>query len=83
MKSEFAKFRRSLSNHPGVSVATLMVLAGATAGATGRMAESGHLIAGMLIGAGICGLFWIPVIWTAWTLRGQYNETKDAARHDD
>lgn len=70
--SELAKFRRSLANHPGLSFAGLMTLAGATSGATGRMAESGHMLAGVLFGAGVAGLSWVPVLWTAWTLRHQY-----------
>lgn len=66
--TEFAKFRRSLASHPGLTYATMMMIAGAAAGLNNPH-SAGHEIKAMCIGAAAMGLFWIPVLVTAWQMR--------------
>lgn len=46
-------------------IATALLFFGFAAGAKGD-----HWFWGGMIGAGIMSIFWIPVLWTAWKLRG-------------
>lgn len=71
--SNWQMFLRSLANHPGHSVVIVLMTTGAIAG---LMAKD-HQTERALLGAGIFALFWVPVIWTAWTLRKQYDDNKE------
>lgn len=55
MASEMRKFWRSLKRHPGVLSAAAMTLFGFAVGGWG--------------GAVIAGLYWVPVLLTAWEMR--------------
>jgi hypothetical protein len=55
-------WRRALSRHPGVMPATVFTGMGTVAGA-----ERG--LAGAIAGGAVLSVFWIPVLWTAWTMR--------------
>lgn len=61
--TELQKYRDSLKHHPGVPVAILCQFLGFLAGTTGE-----HWFLNGLIGAGIMSFYWIPVLWTAWTM---------------
>lgn len=56
-KSEFYKYTESLIRHPGVPIATVLLLFGFLAGGFG--------------GAAIMAVFWIPVLLTAWGMRNK------------
>ena len=71
--SDWQMFKRSLANHPGHGVVIVLM---ATAAIAGLMAKD-HQTERALLGAGIFSLFWITVIWTAWTLRKQYDDNKE------
>ena len=73
--NDWKLFKLSLKNHPGVDVASWLTVAGILAGATGEHAKN-DIWMSMMIGGLAMSIFWIPVIWTAWTLRGQYETDK-------
>lgn len=57
----------SLRNHPGVPVVFLMHAMGFLAGMSRRGGGDNFFYA--LMSAGAMSIFWIPVLWTAWTAR--------------
>lgn len=62
--SEIQKYWRSLKRHPGVPIATALMVLGFFAGAKGdEWALRG------LIGAAVMCVFWVPVLLTAWYTR--------------
>lgn len=63
--SEFKKFKRSLANHPGLWIATACSTMGFLAG---LRREDGDFTTA-LIGAAVMSILWVPVLWTAWTMR--------------
>lgn len=69
--TEWKKFTRALRNHPGVAVAFAMNGLGFVAGAT-RLHEPSGVIGGFF-GAAVTCIFWMPVLWTAWTGRNGYD----------
>lgn len=61
--NEMQKYAKSLGRHPGVPFATIFLILGFIAGT-----QRDGVLGGM-IGAGIMSIFWVPVLWTAWTMR--------------
>lgn len=55
----------SLRNHPGVPVVFLMQAMGFLAGMMRR--GGGDNLFYAVMSAGAMSIFWIPVLWTAWT----------------
>lgn len=62
--SEWQKFKNRLRTHPGVPIATALTIIGFVAGAKG---EQWYI--GGAFGAAVMCIFWVPVLWTAWTMR--------------
>lgn len=63
--TEFKKFAKSLKSPPGVPVASAFVVFGFIFGA---LAGDDWLFSGMRTAEVMC-IYWIPVLWTAWTNR--------------
>lgn len=61
----------SLRNHQGVQVVFLMHTLGFVAG---LMREGGDKLFYATLGAAAMSVFWLPVLWTAWTGRKQYQQ---------
>lgn len=71
--SEWKKFCRSLSAHPGKPIALILTCLGALAG-LGNKHSVGHELAYMAFGACVMSLYWVPVLITAWQVRHRYDE---------
>ena len=67
MASEMRKFWRSLKRHPGVLSAAAMTLFGFAVGGWG--------------GAVIAGLYWVPVLLTAWEMRDRAEGSDDGLQN--
>lgn len=65
------QYSRSLKRHPGVPLASFFTVMGFIAG----VQRTGNWLSGGLFGAAMLSVFWVPVLWTAWTLR-ELNDEK-------
>jgi hypothetical protein len=68
MKQELSKFWKRLNNHPGVTFVIALQMLGVIAGLMSKQGDTGLRA---LLGFSIMSVFWIPVIWTAWTDRNR------------
>lgn len=72
MKSNWQLFKLSLKNHPGVDIAIVLPLIGALAGVANKNMSSWWM--GALVGGGVMCIVWVPVLYTAWDMRHQYQD---------
>jgi hypothetical protein len=74
--TEWQAFRRSLSDHPGVTAGWLwpLLVLGAVTQRKDFAGFGTFSAAGWCALATVAALPWLPILWTAWTGRHQYKE---------
>lgn len=68
------RIKRGLRNHPGIQIATMLVLIGGLSG-VGRCDNGVDIVVDIwrvVVGALVMSVFWLPVLWTAWKAGGDH-----------
>lgn len=74
--SNWQTFRRSLSDHPGLTAGWLwpLLVLGGVASRKDFTGFGSLSTAAWCVLAVVAALPWLPILWTAWTARHQYKD---------